>query len=342
MKKLTVVQVSESDFSVKAHGVHTAYIEMAGSLAKRSDVKLVKNSFKTKADIRHIHTIGPYSLMHLLFGSGKKVVSVHVIPESFIGSLAGAKFWLPLARLYLKWFYGRADRLFAVSGTVARVLKDDMKVRVPIEVFYNTVDMKSYHGSTEKRLAARKKFGYTAEDFVVIGNGQVQPRKRLDTFYQTAEMQSTMQFVWIGGIPFKQLGADYADMKHIMEDHPKNVRVTGVIDHSEVYEYLYAADAFFLPAEQENHPMCVLEAAGAGLPVLLRDMPEYDDTFRGDAYMMTSPSEAATELGRLQSDAAYYTRRQVETKRIAEKFDSAKGAERAVAIYRSMLEKRLV
>ena len=29
--------------------------------------------------------------------------------------------------------------------------------------------------------------------------------------------------------------------------------------------------------------MCVLEAAGANLPIVLRDIPEYDDTFADDA-----------------------------------------------------------
>lgn len=337
-KKLTIVQVSESDFSIKGQGVHTAYEEIAGSLAARSDAIVVKNKLFAKADIRHIHTVGPYSLLHLLFGNGKKVVSVHVIPASFVGSLAGAKLWLPLAAWYLRLFYGRADVLFAVSGMVARELKTTMKLdKKQIVTFYNTVNMQSYAPTVESRKAARTKLGVDDTTMLVLGNGQVQPRKRVDTFYETAKLLPNTKFIWIGGIPFKRLGADYDAMTHLMKHPPKNARVTGIIDHDEVKEYLAAADAFFLPAEQENHPMCVLEAAGARLPILLRDMPEYDDTFRGHAHMVTKASEAARELARLQTDHTYYKHRQEQTKQIAKLFDSSHGAARAVEIYKTLL-----
>lgn len=331
--KLRVIQVSESEFSVQGHGVHTAFTEITHGLRSRG-VQVLVNKFWTRADVRHIHTIGPYSLLHLLFGSGKKVVSVHVIPASFVGSIKGARLWLPLATRYLRWFYGRADMLFAVSATVANELRITMKLgKKRIEVFYNTIDMSHYHTTAAAKQAARKRLGIDSKAWVVIGNGQVQPRKRLDTFYEVAKSLPGVQFIWIGGIPFKQLGADYAAMKDVMENPPKNCTVTGVIEHAKVKDYLQAADVFFLPAEQENHPMCVLEAAGAGLPIILRDLPEYDDTFRGSAYMMKSAKMATDEIRTLHNDHQYYKQRQVQTAEIARRFDSAEGAKKALELY---------
>lgn len=77
--------ISESEFTVQGHGVHTAFIEMYNGL-KSAGFEVEKNG-KIPADIVHIHTIGPYSLAKLLFASGKKIVSAHVVPESFVGSL---------------------------------------------------------------------------------------------------------------------------------------------------------------------------------------------------------------------------------------------------------------
>lgn len=94
--------------------MHTAYVEMAKALQASPDIVLEKNG-KHRADIVHIHTVGPYALWKLLFSRGKKVVSVHVIPESFIGSIRGAKYWKFLASWWLRFFYGRADRLLACS-----------------------------------------------------------------------------------------------------------------------------------------------------------------------------------------------------------------------------------
>ena len=181
MKRLSVSMISESEFTVKGHGVHTAYIEMVRSLARRKDVFVTTNTFWRKSDIRHIHTIGLYSFAHLLFGSGKKVVSVHVIPASFVGSLRGASVWLPLATRYLRWFYGRADLLCAVSGTVANELRESLQLKNRIETVYNTIDMAQYHPTSEEKLAARKSLGIPEGESLVIGNGQVQPRKRART-----------------------------------------------------------------------------------------------------------------------------------------------------------------
>lgn len=329
--------VSESEFTVQGHGVHTAYLELTNALRKRDDVEVSVNKDSRDTDITHIQTVGMYALGKLLFGHGKKVVSAHVVPASFLGSIKGAQYWLPLSRVYLKWFYGRADMVFAVSGMVRDELVGTMKLTNPVEVSYNTVDMSRYARNEQNRIDARSAHNIDADDFVVIGNGQVQPRKRLDTFIEAAKRLPDVKFIWIGGIPFKQLGADYDKMNKLMSSVPENVKVTGVIPLEEVRGYVQAADAFFLPAEQENHPMCVLEAAGGGLPIILRDIHEYDDTFRGDALMIRTTDEAVAEIEKLRSDEAYYAAAVRGAQAIAERFDSATGAERAVALYRSLI-----
>lgn len=336
MKKLNITMVSESEFSVQGHGVHTAHRELVEALEKRADVEVRVNDRTHAADITHIQTVGLYSLRYLLFGKGKKVVSAHVVPASFVGSIVGTRYWLPLAKLYLKWFYGRADLVFAVSKSVRDELVDHMHVKTRVEVLYNTVDMSRYKASTAEQKAARERLSIDPQAFVVLGIGQVQPRKRVDVFLETAR-QSSAYFVWVGGIPFKRLGADYAAMQRLLDTRGDTIRMTGIIDHSEVAHYVAAADAFYLPAEQENHPMCVLEAAGADLPIILNDLPEYDDTFRPDAVFVTTAEAAASEIERLARDRSYYEQRQQQSRAIAARFDSSAGAARAVMQYRTLL-----
>lgn len=330
--------VSESEFTVKGHGVHTAFIELTGALKKRDDVIVRINKDSDVTDITHIHTVGIYALWMILFGHGKKVVSAHVVPASFVGSLKGAKYWLPLSRVYLKWFYGRADLVLAVSNMVKDDLKNKLGISTKVEVLYNTVDMSKYRSTGQEKTAARAGHHIDQTDFLVIGNGQVQPRKRFDTFVEVAQALPDIKFIWIGGIPFKQLGAEYETMNRLIENIPDNMKVTGVIPLEQVRGYVQAADAFFLPAEQENHPLCVLEAAGGGLPIILRDIPEYDDTFRGDAIMISSTHEAIEMITKLRGDAEFYQQSVESASRIAKRFDSTAGAERAIELYRSILE----
>lgn len=331
--------ISESDVSVQGHGVHTAYVELAAALEKRDDVMLIRGAFGKiiPCDIVHMHTIGTMTWKKLFQNDPKKVVSAHVIPASFLGSIIFAKYWLFLARWYMRWYYNRADKVLAVSATVASVLHDELHVpKEKIEIFYNTVDMSRYDFKKEEKIAARKRLQIREDGFVVLGNGQVQPRKRLDIFIKMAEALPGVTFIWVGGIPFKQLGADYASMQRLMNEVPSNLKMTGIVPHESVRDYLAAADVFCLPAEQENHPMCVLEAAGAGLPIVLRDIPEYDDTFKDDA-LRCSDDDFITTIKRLQNDADFYRSQQQKTRAIARRFDSKTAADRLVKLYRQLI-----
>ena len=338
MKKIRINMVSESDVSVQGHGVHTAYEEMAGALEKRNDVELTRGQFgKTlDVDVVHLHTFGGRTWRKLRQKDAKKVISAHVVPASLVGSIVLAEYWLPLARRYMRWYYNKGDKVLAVSDTVANTLHNELGVpRNKIETFYNTIDMSQYAFTDKQRTDARKKLGIKKDEFVVLGIGQVQPRKRLDVFVKMAKELPNVTFVWVGGIPFKQLGADYQAMQKLMNSVPKNLKLPGIIPHDQVRDYLAAASIFCLPAEQENHPMCVLEAAGASLPIILRDIPEYDDTFKQDA-IRCKDGEFTDAVRKLQKPAEY-KKWQEKAGKIANRFDSTAAAERLVRLYKQLV-----
>lgn len=339
MTKLTVNMVSESDITVQGHGVHTAYVEMASALEKRSDIEVIRGEFgkSVDCDVIHFHTVGPKIWSKLRQKGPKKVISAHIVPASFIGSLVLAKYWRFIARWYLGWVYRRADKVLAVSKMVADSLRQELHVpATKIDILHNTVAMSDYVATPDDRQRARQKFGIGTNEFVVFGAGQVQPRKRLDTFVAMANELPHVQFIWAGGIPFKRLGAEYAAMQQLLENVPRNMTITGIIEHNEIKEYLAAADVFCLPAEQENHPMCVLEAAGAGLPIVLRDIPEYDDTFKHDA-IRCRDGDFTSAMTRLQNDTAYYRQAQRGAQIIATRFDSGAAADRLVQLYNELV-----
>lgn len=333
---IKVAMVSESEFTVQGHGVHTAYVELTNALKKRDDVEVVVNRFG-EADITHLHTVGLYALRHLLSGSSKKVISAHIVPDSLVGSLVGAKLWLPLASLYLKWFYNRADMLFAVSDETKRTL-EKLGVTKPIEIVYNLVDTSRYETTQADKAAARKALGITEDAWVVVGSGQVQPRKRVDDFVAAAKELPDVRFVWVGGMPFGKLAADYGAMQHMIETAPENFTCTGVVAHEAVKQYYQAADVFWLPSEQETFGLVVVEAAAAGLPVVLRDIPDYAETFANDALLCT-PDQVVGMLTMLRDDKNFYAEAKRQAGAIADRFDSVAGAQRVTQIYKHLLQK---
>lgn len=337
--KLRVNIVSESAVSVQGHGVHTAYEEMAAALEARHDVEVVRGEFGARldCDVIHLHTIGPRTFRKLFQKGPAKVVSAHVVPDSFVGSLVGARLWRPLATLYLRWFYNKADALIAVSDETAKELVN-MGVRAPVTVLYNSIDTARYQAaSPAERQAVRQQLGIPESAFAVIGAGQVQPRKRVDLFVQAAEVLPDVHFVWVGGIPFKHAAADYSAMKRLMETPLPNLHFPGMVDLEHMPQYYHAADLFWLPSIQETFGLVVVEAAASGLPVLLRDIPDYGQTFGAYAAMGDDATFVAT-IERLRSDEREYQASRQKAEQLAQAFDSKKVTADLVALYRNLVQ----
>lgn len=334
MSKLRIRQISESEFTVKGHGVHTAYLELTNALKAQGDASVIVNQ-RGEVDVTHIHTIGMYALGYLLFGSGKKVVSAHVVPASFVGSLILAKYWLPFITWYIRWFYNRADMVIAVSDATKREL-EKIGIKKPIEVLCNMIDTTQYKPSRSGKERARQKLAIKSDAWMVVGAGQVQPRKRVDSFIRLAAKTPDTEYYWLGGMPFGKGAADSAKMQRMMDEAPINVHFPGIVPLEDMKEYYHAADAFFLPSDQETFGLVVVEAAASGLPVLLRDIPDYKETF-ASYVIMTREDGFKDAIVKLKTDSAYYKKYVAHAAELAKKYDSVSGAEHALALYRSML-----
>lgn len=338
-KKITINVISDSAFSVQGHGVHTAYTEHLSGLKKYSDFEVHTNEKNFKSDIIHIHTIGPYGLRFILSKDSVKFVSAHVVPDSFVGSLVGARLWYPLAKLYLRWFYNRADGVFAVSHEVADQVKK-IGVKKPVYVVPNMLDTKVFANSPTKKASARKKLNIPKDKFVIVCSGQVQPRKRVDTFLHCANSLPDIRFIWVGGIPFKRVAANYKEMQKIMQNAPSNVTFTGVISHENVTQYYLASDIFFLPSEQETFGIVIIEGAAAGLPVLLRDNQQYKKTFNGWYLSANDDAGFVNQIKRLSADKSYYRNAQQKSSNIAKTYETQNVMKEINRIYLDWLTKK--
>lgn len=339
MKQLRVNIVSESVTTVQGHGVHTAYEEMSRALEARSDIELVRNDFdaQVECDVIHFHTIGTKTFKKLRQKGPVKVMSAHVVPDSFVGSLVGAHMWKPVAAAYLRWFYGKADMLLAVSTTTADELRR-LGIRVPIRVLHNSVDTVRYkQPSPDARQRIRKLLGIKKDTFVVIGAGQVQPRKRVDAFMAAAKALPDVAFVWVGGIPFGPAAADHKAMKKLMNSTLPNLYFPGQIELDDMVDFYHAADLFWLPSEQETFGLVVIEAAASGLPILLRDIADYNHTFREFADVATDAT-FIEHITRFASDAVFYAKQAKLAKKLAVQFDSQTVTNELVKLYRQLVK----
>ncbi|ACI19024.1 glycosyltransferase [Dictyoglomus thermophilum] len=336
--KITVNIVSEAQaWEVKGQGVYTATLVLTEALKKRDDVEVFLNA-NGLFDIAHLHTPGPYAISKGLLTGRRLVISAHVVPESVLGSFILSNLWLPLFTSYLVRYYNLADMVIAVSPKVKEEL-EEIGVKAPIVFVPNPVNLERFYKSQELRMEGRRRLGLSEEDFVAICSGQIQPRKGVDTFLEVANSLPFIKFVWVGGQPFSVLTAGYIEMNEKIKKAPPNVIFTGLIPYEEMPIYLNAADIFFFPSYQENFPMAVLEAASCGLPLLLRDNPEYREPYRDWYIPAKNDEEFKNYILNLYQDLSFREEYQKRALRLAKEYNAENVANMMVEVYKEILNK---
>lgn len=82
--------------------------------------------------------------------------------------------------------------------------------------------------------------------------------------------------------------------------------------------------------------MAVLEAAGVGLPIVVRNLSEYNDTFKTDVIRGSDASFTST-IERLSKDRAFYAEAVKGAQEVATRFDSQAGGALLVKAYQEIL-----
>ena len=306
---------------VKGQGVGSAFEDHVKILRMSEKIRVFVNDEKIH-DVLHVHTMDVPSFFEIwrYKRAGKKVsISVHVVPDSLKGSLKIPGFLRKGFGVYLRYFYGSADRCVVVNPYFKKELvkmgiKEEKIVFIP-----NTVSTDVFYPRDDKK-ELRKMLGLPEKAFIVIGSGQIQQRKGIDDFVRTAEVLKDTLFIWLGGFSFGRMMKGYERYKKLVENPPKNVIFTGIVDREKVALYLNASDVFFLPSYHELLPMSVLEAASCGLPLILRAIDIYKDVFF-ENYTKASDFVGFSELvKRMRDDESFYEEYKQKSRILAERY----------------------
>lgn len=268
---------SQAD-SVQGQGVGSAYKELIQLLRKDlvDDFYVTINRYGN-SDLTHYHTINPtYYANSYSKSRGRKIGYVHFLPETLEGSIKLPGFAKKVFYKYVIDFYDRMDQIVVVNPMFIEKLAnygiDSEKVKY-IPNFVSKSEF--YEQSREQKNAFRNSLGIPLDKMVIFGDGQVQERKGVDDFARLAEANPDIQFIWAGGFSFGKITDGYDHFKELVDNPPKNLTFTGIVDRQKLVNYLNIADLFLLPSFDELFPMSVLEAFSCNTPVLLRDLDLY-------------------------------------------------------------------
>ncbi len=325
----------EAPFGMHGNGVHTAYRDAVELLKEGNDVRVLDRR-EGKGDIFHSHTYGPRYFWEGRKYRGRRVFTVHVIPDSVKGSFPLWKIIFPLSKWYLKKVYEYADVCLAISPRVEESIRE-LGARTRIVAISNPVLIDYWKFTPEKRQKGRKMLGLDKDDFVVLGVGQLVERKGVEDFLDVVKAFPRARFVWAGGRPFGVFSDGLLKINARIASAPDNVRFTGMLELEDMPLVYAAADVLLFPSYQENCPLAPLEAAACGLPVVFRDLPEYRLLFRNPYLKAASNGEFIDMTRRLMNEKEFYRRARKISEHLIVQFDRVQIREELVGVYRSLL-----
>jgi glycosyltransferase involved in cell wall biosynthesis len=206
----------------------------------------------------------------------------------------------PLVRGLNSLTFSRQRAAIAVSSEVARSFG---KVRIPVEVIPNGVDVTALSSSALSRVEARAALGLGDEP--VVGTvGGITRKKGYDVLVSAAaivlQRLPEARFVWIGlPIDGREIGAAAS--------------AAGVTDRlvvagyrEDAARYMRAFDLFCLPSRHEGMPVALLEALALGVPAVAAEVGGVTEiAARGGVSLVRpeDPTGLADEITRLLSDS---------------------------------------
>ena len=327
--------ISETQFIMKATGVHTAFMDHIELLKEKNDIEVVVNDEGT-GDIFHGHTYGLYYLWKGRKYKGRRVFTAHVIPDSIKGSLPLWWLFMPFIRLGLKIVYSYADICIAISPMVEKaIIATGAKTR--IVKIYNPVHIDRWKRTEENRKKGRQMLKLTANEFIVLGVGQLTGRKGVEDFLDIAKAIPDIKFVWVGGRPFKGFTEGIKRINKKLTKAGKNVINTGQINLEDMPLIYAAADLMLFPSYQENCPLAPIEAAACGMPVIYRDIEEYRSLYENPYIKAGSIEEFIALTKRMIEDTQFYNEGLKISEQMLRQFDKDIIRKKLISIYQSLL-----
>lgn len=171
-----------------------------------------------------------------------------------------------LLQAYMPSFCKAVDLVITPSAGMEKVLRE-LNVEGNIEVVSNGVDLKKF---SKVKPFSRAKLGYKENDILLVYSGRLALEKNLpfllESFAGIAQAIPNAYLLLIGS-GIQQYEEEIRSLVSEL-DLTQRVYLTGRIAYEQLPAYLTMCDIFVTASVTEVHPLSVIEAMGAGLPVM--------------------------------------------------------------------------
>ncbi len=311
-------------------------VPMVARELEKVGVKVFLNQPKAEYDVLHLHSPLPDSFLWALRKrkQGRPVV-VHGrhLPELVKGGFIGGSLLYPIARSYSVKFYNLGNVVVGATPYVAKALARD-GVRGPFRVIPNGINQEVFSKDEAAGAKFRERLGISPSDKLVLSVGLRIPRKGVDTFVNLSNNfkdRPDVRFVWVG--------ASEALLQDALDGTPTgNVMFPGHIPFEDIVGVYSSADIFVFPTRAESYGNVMLEAASCGCPLIIRDIPVYEEWVRDGDHCLKARNdeEFVDKLRSILDSSSLRTQLVSGAKRLAEEHDIRKTAIMLKELYESL------
>jgi len=305
--------------------------------------RLARKKIKTM-DVLHVHH--PFISGRQAVGMGKRynipvVFTNHTrydLQARFYASFIPEGLSRALLDAYLPDFTDQCDLVVAPSRGVKQALQG-LGVTCHIEVIPNGVDVAQFQHPAAP--LSKRDLGLPEHALVAITVGRLGPEKNtsflLRAFTRIAEEVPDLHLVVIGRGPEEEYLGEMARLLGLAQ----RVHLVGEVLYEEMPNWLPMADFFVFSSLNESHPLVVLEALAAGLPVLSIPCPGVEDTLVDGLNGLCSPEDIgifASQMRRLATEPDLLARLSAGARETCGQYDMRRTSATLLAHYERLVE----
>lgn len=235
-------------------------------------------NWKDDYDAVHINTIFPGSLLMSLRAKrqGKKVIYyAHSTMEDFRNSFMGANLVAPFFKKWITCCYNTGDIIITPTDYSKQLLESDRyRIHKPIYSLSNGIDTRFWKSDREAGRRFREKYHISEEKKVAVSVGHYIDRKGILDFIEMGKRMPQVEFFWFG---YTNLHLIPGYIRRAICTAPANVHFPGYVSKDELKEAYCGSDVFLFLTKEETEGIVLLEALACEIPVVLRDIPIYEE-----------------------------------------------------------------
>ncbi|WP_192808833.1 glycosyltransferase [Actinomadura montaniterrae] len=305
-----VANAAAGDLTPRAHAAGMEIVQvgpLVPQISPRDDLAALRTLTRVLAegryDVVHTHSakggvIGRVAAARA--GVPRIVHTWHGFPFNEFQSWARRSVYIRLERIAAK----RTDAFLAIgSETVTTALRLGLTTPERVRLSWPAVDVERYAAAAGSRAQARRRLDLPLGVKVVGAIGRLTFQKGPEIFAKAlARLPDDVFGLWVGGGPMADELAALTAKLGIGE------RMRWLGHRDDVAEVLPAFDLMAMPSRWEGLPCVLVEAIGAGIPLVATAVPSNQDlVLAGETGMLVppeDPEQLAAAIGALLDDPA--------------------------------------